>query len=303
VRRRRVIIILAACILAALGVVAFWPGPKEPEYDGKKLSEWLKIYADNGAGSSFSQLRASEYAREAVRKIGTNGLPWLVKWISYDIPKWKSALLYSKYYRWLPTPIANSMARRILQAQRAQVAFDILGPAATPAFPDLVRVTERWPRDSSISALGAIAGCDAQPDSLAALICMATNRFKPLNLRETAMHAITGLHSIEKYENWAVPAIFPCLAEEKMAAPAIVALRSFHISPDIGVPVMRTAAGSKNVEVRVWAIFSLGRYGSKARPAIPELLQALNDHDLRVQKVARDALNLVAPEVVPPKDF
>jgi PBS lyase HEAT-like repeat len=298
VRRRRFIIILAACILVALAIVALWPGPKEPEYNGKKLSEWLKICTDNRAASSYSQSQSLQSAREAVRKIGTNGLPWLVKWISYDLPKWKSALLYSKVYRWMPTPIRNSMVEPILRAQRARIGFDMLGTDASPAIPELVRMTERWPRESSIYAIGAIAGCDAQPDALSALISIATNRFKPLGLRQNAMQAIASLNSVKKYESWVVPAVFPCLAEEKMVAPAIIALRSFRISPDVGVPVMKKAAGSQNVEVRVWAIFSLGRYGSKASPAIPELLQALNDYELRVQQEARDALNLVAPEAL-----
>jgi hypothetical protein len=304
-RRKRIAFLLAACLLVGLGVVAFWPGEREPEYDGKKLSEWLKICSDNRVVLSDSQSQSLEAAREAVRKIGTNGLPWLIKWISYDLPKWKSALLYSKFYRWLPTPIGNSMVAPILQAQRAREGFNILGTAASPAVPDLVRMTDHWPRSSSINAVWAIAGCNAQPDVLSALLAIATNRSKTLDIRRTTMHAISTLHSVEKYESWVVPAIFPCLAEQNMANSTIIALGSFRISPDVGVPVIRTAAGSTNAEVRVWAVVSLGRYGRNASAAIPELLRALNDNDPRVQLEARDALQVVAPEVLTnaPKKF
>ena len=33
--------IVGGCIVAAVLIVALWPGEREPEYQGKKLSEWL----------------------------------------------------------------------------------------------------------------------------------------------------------------------------------------------------------------------------------------------------------------------
>ena len=36
------------CVLVGIGVVAFWPGEREPEYNGKKLSEWLDIATKSG---------------------------------------------------------------------------------------------------------------------------------------------------------------------------------------------------------------------------------------------------------------
>jgi hypothetical protein len=107
VRRRRVIIILVVCVLVGIGVYAFWPQEKEPEYNGKKLGEWLTLCRDY-RGGDYSQLQS---AQGAVRKIGTNGLPWLVKWMSYDTPKWKSSLFASKYSRWVPKPIREIMVR------------------------------------------------------------------------------------------------------------------------------------------------------------------------------------------------
>src|SRR5690349_3457600 len=100
-RRRPILIVLAASLLVAIGVVAFWPGPKEPEYDGKTLSEWLDLCRNYRLGNE-SQSQSAQIAQEAVRKIGTNGLPLLVNWMNYDMPKWKSDLLASKQSRWLP---------------------------------------------------------------------------------------------------------------------------------------------------------------------------------------------------------
>ena len=36
-------VVALAVLLVAIGIVAFWPEPKEPEYNGKSLSEWLWI--------------------------------------------------------------------------------------------------------------------------------------------------------------------------------------------------------------------------------------------------------------------
>ena len=87
-----------------------------------------------------------------------------------------------------------------------------------------------------------------------------------------------------------------------MAESTVRALASFKISPDVGVPVMRNAAGSTNAEVRVWAVVSLGRYGKAASAAIPELVRARNDNDPRVKQEAGDALKAIEPEVLT-KDF
>lgn len=297
-RRRRVIIILATCLLTATGLVAFWPGPKEPECDGKKLSEWLDICRNYGR-RGYLPSPSAEYAQHAVQKIGTNALPLLVKWMNYDMPKWKSDLLGSKHSRWLPKPIRVLMVRPLLQSQWAMEGFHVLGTAASPAVPDLVRMIERWPAPSSIYAFAALKGLEAQPDALSALLGMATNRFKPLAPRQVAMQTIASLQSVEKYEIWVVPAILPCLAEGNMAESTARALARFRIPPDIGVPVMRKAVVSGSVEVRVWAIVSLGKYGKDASPAIPELLRALLDRDERIHQEAADALKLVAPEVLP----
>jgi hypothetical protein len=197
------------------------------------------------------------------------------------------------------------MVRPLLQSQWAMEGFHVLGTAASPAAPELVRMVERWPAHSSIYAVEALKGCEAQPDALSALLGIATNRSKPLITRQVAMQTLANLQSVEKYENWVVPAILPCLDEPNMALPTFIPLGSFKIPPDIGVPIMRKAVASGSADVRVLAVVSLGKYGKDASPAIPELLGALLDRDERVQKEAADALKLVAPEVLPaaPKNF
>lgn len=102
-RRRRVAVVLAACVLVGLGVVPFWPGEREPEYNGKKLSEWLWIIGTNSTTdrqiiNDTTNLASITYelshvieAVRAVRAIGTNALPFLIRW-TLDAPKWRRNL-------------------------------------------------------------------------------------------------------------------------------------------------------------------------------------------------------------------
>ena len=88
--RRRWVISLAAVVVAAIMVIAFWPGAREPEYQGKKLSEWLEPYA--AAATTPDSILKSDSDVQAVRHIGTNALPFLVKWIREETPLWQRSL-------------------------------------------------------------------------------------------------------------------------------------------------------------------------------------------------------------------
>jgi hypothetical protein len=134
VRRRRVVIVLVVCVLVGIGVVAFWSGEKEPEYNGKKLSEWLEVCRQHPTSDSE---RVS--AEEAVRKIGTNALPWLVRWMHYDMPDWRYKLFQSKYSQYVPKFGRYFIVKPIIQIRHAEVGLQVLGPTAGPVAPELAR--------------------------------------------------------------------------------------------------------------------------------------------------------------------
>jgi hypothetical protein len=108
---------LAACVSLGIGVVAFWPGEKEPEYNGKRLSEWLDIACTNMSSleeasavlaGNFAEIKSKPLleAVQAVRGIGTNAVPCLVRWAAIDPrPPWKEkvAAIYWKLPRILQT--------------------------------------------------------------------------------------------------------------------------------------------------------------------------------------------------------
>ena len=139
-RRRRALLILLGCGLVACVVWVAWPEEREPEYQGKKLSEWLllhTIYKATNAGST-------EPAATAVREIGTNGLPWLLRAISFEPGKWRQVVAK------LPQPFRRVAFFRdgILHRVEALHGFHILGPAATPAIPQLTDWANNAPASS-----------------------------------------------------------------------------------------------------------------------------------------------------------
>src|SRR5713101_6945786 len=85
-RRRLVYLILGLVLLAGV-LVAVFRREREPEYGGKRLSEWVMVigHSDPATGS----IQRAE-AADAIRKIGTNAFPYLLKWISYETPAWKA---------------------------------------------------------------------------------------------------------------------------------------------------------------------------------------------------------------------
>jgi len=154
-----VLIASVVVILITILTLALWPAETEPSYQGKKLSDWLQFNKDPYPAVAARVLiltppyepktfriwfPANLEGQEAVRQIGTNALPFLLKWVSYVRPAWKaraaaaytncpSALVNRSLQSWL----AYSKAERL--ADVSVSAFAILGTNAAPAVPELIQ--------------------------------------------------------------------------------------------------------------------------------------------------------------------
>ena len=135
-KRRRILLFILSTVAAITFAILVWPREREPEYNAIPLSEWITHYNIDGYDSQ---------ATEAIRHIGTNALPYLLRWIHYEKPRWKTSLnlLGAKLpssiqklplFRWLVYDKAE------LRAERAVDAFSVLGPKARPATDELVRL-------------------------------------------------------------------------------------------------------------------------------------------------------------------
>jgi hypothetical protein len=145
-------LLLLACVVAGVAAFIVWPGEREAEYQGKKLSEWLADYQI--PGWALLPPPPDKQAAEAVRHFETNALPWLLKWTGYQVPAWRTKL-YSGFCK-MPRPFrAHALERYLGPHSRdpntwAMRGFEILGPRASPAIPKLVGMA-RDPRNPEVA--------------------------------------------------------------------------------------------------------------------------------------------------------
>ena len=135
-----------AVVLLVLGVfrAVLWL-VREPSYNGTTLSEWLE-----------ERRSGNPEAADAVRHIGPRALPTLLQLLQQRQPKWKV-----KANEWME---AIGLSRRFAFEDRTASAQDdalwglqILGPAADPAIPGLVRMLNNDPPMALLSAEALIA--------------------------------------------------------------------------------------------------------------------------------------------------
>jgi len=273
----------------------------EPQYHGRTLSEWL---AQNGTArlkSSSAGLSETQEASEAVRQIGTNALPFLVKWMSYEMPPWRRKLS-APLLRLKPNSRQNPLVLSLLGTKseerrwQALSAFEILGPKASPAVPDLERMlksrkaTPTW--NLATMALGYI-GKDGLPTLIVALADPSqTNRWRILG-------AIGSVRNLDSNDQRAVAVLIKYLndSDPLLATTAAQSLGSLALQPDLAVPALTKVFEDPKSRLRIVSALSLGKFGEQARPAAPALLNALKDPDRVVRAVALNTLKEIAPDL------
>jgi hypothetical protein len=117
----------------------------EPKYKGQSLSYWIELNLcldRNGdgrvPGGSRDDIERNERdlkeARAAITTIGTNGLPYLTRWM--QPPLWGT-----RFIRRAPRPFRHKLYRfnqeRADRAKAAMQALVLLGTNAAPAIPEL----------------------------------------------------------------------------------------------------------------------------------------------------------------------
>jgi len=250
------ILTVLVCLLVFVGYTAVG---SEPSYQSKKLSQWLSLY-QKADPNTPDETRA----RNAVRAIGTNGIPTLVQMLTSTD----------------------------LEVQDAgHKGFEILGSSAAQAVPALAKLltgTNKLVRFTAAQALGEI-GAPALPVLMAGL----TNR-------SFAIGTDSALAIVNLGTN-AAPAI-PILLNDLQnpnhfyRERAADALGNLHIQPDVVVPALTNLLNDPTNAARFIAINSLGKFGPAARSAVPVIAPFLTNSDLDV--VAKRALRQIAPEVL-----
>ena len=88
---RGILWLVLGWLLLAAGGAVFFGRQRDASWNGYSLSELLATYTRIYQGQLTTP--GWQDTRIGVRHIGTNGLPYLVRWIGYERPAWKDHLL------------------------------------------------------------------------------------------------------------------------------------------------------------------------------------------------------------------
>ncbi len=252
-RRWRIsLALLLVAVLAALASSLF--SAREPAYHGKRLGVWVEQYYQEF--DSWKRTGTSE-ARTAVRTIGTNGLPALLRMLgATDPPLKRKILALAKKQSLVTLPMRPAEHYRWL----AGWGFSALGPMAKPAVPAIIELLKD--KDPAVRAAAAHAFSSIGPEAEAA-----------------------------------VPALVRCLDDRNnglLQINAMMALGSIHTNGELAVPVLIEYLEGPRREWNYWscAIQALSLYGEvgQADAAIPVLQRLVEDPDPNIRDAAARAL-------------
>lgn len=237
---KRLYIAIGSLTLLFIASVWLITAPREPVYEGRPISSWLRGHVASSAAQPPYGSPGWKEADVVLRKTGTNALPTMLKMIrAKELPRpaikaWDWAanhhLLHRYYY-----------ASR--QNEEARYAFEVLGTNAASAAPALIKLYQQNISAESKRCVASALGSIGSAAQSALPILMAD--FKSTNKQE-------------RFD-------------------AVTAVMSIHGDPNLFIPALESAVKDPDVDVRWNAVVGLSMYGFRARDAVPMLLEGLND--------------------------
>jgi len=299
VRRRRVTIVLVACVLVGIGVVAFWPGEREPEYNGKKLSEWIEVYIDGIGRRNYSQ---QAEAVKAIQTMATNALPCLLKWGCHDAPDWQRRAAEKCKRFGLNWP-ERLVMERIRKSQNAWLTMRMLATRVPTAIPEVSRIAlESKSPNVVLNAIQFLS--EAGPDAVPALLGVVTRGSG--ERRGWAMRYVSEMPNLGTNGPTVVAVLFQCLGDksEEMASNAALRLGELGLQTKEVIPALAAHLRDDRRLVRYCASRALVNLANnravipELRQAVPELVNAQKDDSPLVREWATNALLKIAADVL-----
>jgi hypothetical protein len=279
--KRYLALVALGCVAVAIATAALGKKEKEPTYQGHNLSYWVALYETGGSNEEAA-------ANEAVTHIGTNTIPFLLKWIRYERPAWRERLdMAARRWRWpmplqrLVSPLVSTRSERV--AEGSGFAFKPLGTNGVTAIPEL-SVLAACTNKPQTAALAMQALHNIGTDGLPALLSVAKDTKHPLrylainNLALTPTNANAG--------SAVGPALIQFLndaSDSHMLALAAMWLGDNHYAPETSIPALTSCLTrpGQSVIARVGALSALAQYGPDAASALPAITNVLTDPALK----------------------
>lgn len=308
-KRRWKVLFPAVTVVAAVFVyLCLLPAP-EPHYQGRSLTAWL-VQADQNA----TKPSEAEIARSAIVRIGTNALPFLVRWTRYPTDSLRSRICalseQARRNRLGRICIPQSFTRdpALERFSLAARGFLILGPLAAPAAPKLWRELRAAPDWFTANACVSDLACIG-PAGIPYLCEIITNvpaggwTNGPVTFNSDMSPRVVAIKLLSiqgTNAGWALPVFVQATRDEEVsvALHATLALGLTGRGRPAAVAALTNALLDFRPLVRAWAADALSRLGNEAEPGLPSLLKALNDEDATVRRWASNALSVIAPRTL-----
>jgi hypothetical protein len=276
-------VLLLIILAGAFGVTAWLLlPPREPAYQGKPLSAWLKDLEENWVGDK------NDAACLAFRAMGTNAIPALLSVIQSEAsPMQKLIWAINRKQTVIQLPSRMAGNRHVAAAW----ALYAMGTNAKPAMPVLTNLL--FHSNALITSTIALAGIG--PEALPALLAALTNQ--NYRIRDSAA---SGLGWECSDFNVVVPALIASLQDRESLVQwaAVSSLGQLHAMPELAVPALMNDFSNTDVLLRRSILISLGQFETRAKASVPILLAALKDNDEDVRSSAAFALKQIDPSSV-----
>jgi len=286
----------ALAVVVGMAVAIPVKPSNEPSYQGKKLSEWVIIYA---APARTNKKPEREVAADAIRHIGSNAVPYLLEWMRYEPPGWKQ-----KFYQILKSVPAefkgdwNIRDQRQARGDAAVNAICISGPHSLRTVQELARM---------LDDPGAFEGAMRAALALACLGGRGVEEpLTRLSATQPTPHPhvrriMDAMRSFGLNTRPALPMLLECVRsqEDDTVFWACWNLGEMKLDAPLAVPALAGRLQHSDESIRFAAARSLGNFGSEARVAVPALLNLLQDTEGSVRQAAEVALRKIAPDALP----
>jgi hypothetical protein len=288
-------IAICAAFIAAVAVIAWSRGSKEPiepEYKGKKLRTWIKLYQFRPSDSKDTE------REDAIRKIGTNAIPTLVWWLDHAPTRSRDVAvkLWGHALRLVGQPVDTTPPESETLSNLALTGLAVLGADASSASGILgerlaahrrEQYGERYARAlASIGPMSARALIEALADK------RSCNRDRLIDYLASAVQ-IGGEQA--KF----VPSMlaFATDKNEAVAEAAMQASAGFATNASQIIEAMTNFMCDPRYKIRAAAVSYLGMFKSESRPAVEAVRSLLSDTNSDVRVEATTALDEIERDV------
>ena len=339
--RKTVAIAALGLIAGALGFIA-WKRHGEPRYQGKTTAEWFQQFRSQGLRTPPGQTivirtslgvrivtsigppfyppsyspSASDTARNALRQLGTNAVPYLSAQVRRRDGIWER--VYPRTLGKLPLSVQKALhgppsPRDLIRRDAAEAisALGANGVGAVPALLQALRYCEPMSEDTILSTLRRLDYRSQDADELIEFLTRKGQYSRAIKTAsslyivtpETGRCLLQSLSSTKvldrqlcvyflgyfaRHASVVLPGLTGALKDPsrdvRLAAARM--LEEFGVAATPAMPVLAEALRSDDSELRYLSARALEAMGTNAFPAVPLLIQATNDSFTPVRTVS-----------------